>query len=137
MSEKGGVDIGSIAMIGALLVAGYVGLKYLLPALKGLGAAVTVVPATVEVIEKLSPPTVVVGMAEVPAWYYTFNWESLWNWGTKPKPYEPNPTQYPLAPVTPVDVAFAQVQQKGPVAMYGPTPVIAAKTQDQKALLLP
>ena len=37
MSENGGIDIGNIAMIGALIVAGYVGLKYLLPALKGLG----------------------------------------------------------------------------------------------------
>jgi hypothetical protein len=36
MSEKGGIDIGQIAMIGALIIAGYVGLKYLLPALKSL-----------------------------------------------------------------------------------------------------
>lgn len=62
MSEKSGIDIGQIAMIGALLVGGYFVLKYVMPLLKGLGdvggAVQTVTAIPGQVITAVTTPIV-------------------------------------------------------------------------------
>jgi hypothetical protein len=57
--SKNGIDIGQIAMIGALLVGGYFVLKYVMPLLKGLGdVGEAVVGAPAAVITAVTTPIV-------------------------------------------------------------------------------